>query len=93
MPFRYYMGELRFHDSFRRCTLQGQCHEIFASGFYHESSSHKPLKKTLGSFLTFSKIRGYIRTSISTTGTAGVVDNGGALFFFKIFSICHRSQP
>ncbi len=26
-------------------SLKGQCHEIFASGFFHESSSSKPLKK------------------------------------------------
>ncbi len=36
--------------------FQGQCHEIFASGFFHESSLPKPLKITLGSFHIFSKI-------------------------------------
>jgi hypothetical protein len=36
--------------------LKGQCHKIFASGFFHELSSLKPLKITLGSFQIFSKI-------------------------------------
>jgi hypothetical protein len=30
--------------------LKVQCHKFFASGFFHESSSPKPLKITLGSF-------------------------------------------
>ncbi len=30
--------------------LKGQCHEIFASDFFHESSSPKPLKITRGSW-------------------------------------------
>jgi hypothetical protein len=44
--------------------------KLFASGLFHESSSHKPLKITLGSFIFFfsSKICGDIRKSICTTG-------------------------
>jgi hypothetical protein len=69
--------------------LTGQCHEIFASDFFHESSSPKPLKITLGSFLIFFKISGHICKSRCTTGingnflgnfatsTAGVVDIDG----------------
>ena len=56
--------------------LKGQCHEIFASGFFHESPSLKPLKITLGSFQFYSKIRGDIRKSRCTTG---VNDTGGKL--------------
>jgi hypothetical protein len=33
--------------------LKGQFHEIFASSFFHESSSPKPLKITLGAFRIF----------------------------------------
>jgi hypothetical protein len=47
---------------------------FFASGFFHESPSPKPLKITLGSFQIFSKIRGDIRKSRCTTG---VNDTGG----------------
>ena len=56
--------------------LKGQCHEIFASGFFHESPSPKPLILTLGSSQIFSKIRGDIRNSRCTTG---VNDTGGKL--------------
>jgi hypothetical protein len=35
--------------------LKGQCHEIFVSDVFHESSSHKLLKITLGSFQIFFK--------------------------------------
>jgi hypothetical protein len=35
--------------------LKGQCHEIFASGFFHELSPPKPLKITLGSLRLFRK--------------------------------------
>jgi hypothetical protein len=35
---------------FKRNTLKGQCHEIFSFRFFHESSSPKPLKITLGTF-------------------------------------------
>ncbi len=37
---------------------------FFASGFFHESPSPKPLIITLGSFRFFSKIRGYIRNKV-----------------------------
>jgi hypothetical protein len=39
---------------------------FFASGFFHESPSPKPLKITVGSFRIFSKIRGDIRKSKCT---------------------------
>jgi hypothetical protein len=41
---------------------------FFASGFFHESPSPKPLIITLGSFRIFSKICGDIRKSRCTTG-------------------------
>ncbi len=37
--------------------VKGQCNEIFRFLIFHESSSPKPLKITLGSFRIFSKIR------------------------------------
>jgi hypothetical protein len=46
----------------------------FASGFFHESSSPKALKITLGSFNFFQKIRGDILKSRCTTG---INDTGG----------------
>jgi hypothetical protein len=49
---------------------------FFASCFFHESPSSKPLILTLGSFRIFSKIRGDIRKSRCTTG---VNDTGGKL--------------
>jgi hypothetical protein len=65
-----------------RLPLKGQCHEIFASGFFHESPFPKPLKMTLGSIRIFSKIRRDIRKSRCTTGgkfATGVNDTGGKL--------------
>jgi hypothetical protein len=61
---------------------------IFVSGFFHELSFPKTLKKTLGSFQRFSKIHGDIHNSRRITGiiytsckfttsTVGVVDTGG----------------
>ncbi len=61
---------------------------FFVSGFFHESSSPKTLKKTLGSFQRFSKIPGDIHNSRRITGiiytsckfttsTVDVVDTGG----------------
>jgi hypothetical protein len=61
---------------------------FFASVFFRESSSPKPLIIALGSFKFFSKIRGDICKSRCTTGindtsgkyatnTARVVDTGG----------------
>jgi hypothetical protein len=47
--------------------LNGQCHEIFASGFFHESVSPKPLIIPRGPFQIFSKIREDIRSSRCTT--------------------------
>jgi hypothetical protein len=44
---------------------------FFASDFFHESPSPKPLIITLGSFQIFSKIRGDIRKSRCTTDTGG----------------------
>ncbi len=43
-----------FLDSVRG-GLKGQCHEIFCFRFFHESSSPKPPKITLGSLRFFSK--------------------------------------
>jgi hypothetical protein len=49
------------HSSWELCTvmradsLKGQCHDIFASRLFHESSTPKPLKITLGSFRIFGK--------------------------------------
>jgi len=65
--------------------LKGQCHEIFASGFFHESVSPKPLSIPVGPFRIFKKIRGDIRSSRLTTGikdtsgkfATGVNDTGG----------------
>ncbi len=54
-----------YRDSVRR---------FFASGFFHESVSTKPLIIPLGPFRFFSKISGDIR---STRVAAGVVDTGG----------------
>jgi hypothetical protein len=47
--------------------LKGQCKENLAEGFFRESSSPKPIKIILGSFLISSKIRGAIRKSRCTT--------------------------
>jgi hypothetical protein len=51
--------------------LLGQCQEIFCFKIYHESSSPKSLKITLGSF---TKICGDIHKSRYTTG---IKDKGG----------------
>jgi hypothetical protein len=56
--------------------LKRQCHEIFASGFFHESVSPQPRSIPLGPFKIFSKIRGEIRKSRCTTG---INDNGGKI--------------
>ena len=69
----------------QKICLKGQCQEIFASGFFHESVSPKPLSIPLGPFRIFSKIRGDIRSSRLTTGISdtggkfatGVNDTGG----------------
>ncbi len=76
--------------------LKGQCHEIFASGFFHESPSPKPLIITVGSFRIFPKIRGDIRKSRCTTGVndTGGNDIGGKLppVSTTPAQICHRYQ-
>jgi hypothetical protein len=54
--------------------LKGQYHEIFASGFFLESVSPKPLSIPLGPFRIFSKIRGDTRSSRFATD---VNDTGG----------------
>ncbi len=61
--------------------------DFFATGFFHESPSSKPLIITFGSFRAFSKIRGDIRKSRCTTGdndtggkfATGVNNTGGKL--------------
>jgi hypothetical protein len=58
-------------------SLKGQCHEIFASGFFDESVSPQPQSIALGLFRIFSKIRGDIRKSRCTTG---INDTGGKFF-------------
>jgi hypothetical protein len=64
-----------FHNIFFvSIILKGQCHEIFASGFFLESVSPKPLIIPLGPFRNFSKIRGDIRSPRFATG---VSDTGG----------------
>ncbi len=43
------------HSCVRLCfALKGQCHKIFSSGFFHESSSPKPLK--IHKFVTFADL-------------------------------------
>jgi hypothetical protein len=54
--------------------LKGQCHhEIFASGFFHESSSPKPLKILLGSFLIFRKFAEIFASQGAPVSTTPVV--------------------
>ncbi len=58
-------------------SLKGRCNKIFLlQVFFHESSSPKPLKITLGLFQNFSKICWDIGKS-KCTGTSGVIDTGG----------------
>jgi hypothetical protein len=67
--------------------LKGQCDEIFCFRFFHESSSPKPLKITLGSFRIFSEnfqrlfaSQGAPSTRINNTGgkfATGISDTGG----------------
>ncbi len=54
--------------------LKGQCHEIFASGFFKKSVPPQPQRISLRPFRIFSKIRGDIRSSRFATG---VNDTGG----------------
>ncbi len=68
-------------------VLKGQWHEIFASGFFHESVSPQPQSIPFRPFQIFSKTRGYIRESRCTTGinntggkfATGVNDTGGKI--------------
>jgi hypothetical protein len=55
--------------------LKGQCQEIFCFRFFHESSSPKLLKITLGSFRIYSKIRGDICKSAAPTVATTPVPN------------------
>ncbi len=41
-----------------------QCHELFCFRFFHESSSPKPLKTTLGSFRILRKFRRYLQVKV-----------------------------
>ncbi len=74
--------------------LKGQCHEIFASGFFHESVSPQPQSIPLGpvsatpvanfatSFASVVDTGGKIATGINDTGgkfAAGINDTGGNL--------------
>jgi hypothetical protein len=65
-----------YSESFRSTFLglKGQCHKFFASGFFLESVSPKPLIIPSGPFRNFSKIRGDIRSSRFANG---VNDTGG----------------
>jgi hypothetical protein len=49
-------------------ALKGQCHKIFASGFFHEPVCPKPLIIPIRTFQIFSKICGDIPSSRCTTG-------------------------
>ncbi len=50
------MSRIRNTDqNHEKLYLKGQCHEIFASGFFHESVSPKPLSIPLGPFRIFRK--------------------------------------
>jgi hypothetical protein len=70
-----------------RVDQRSLCHEIFASGLFHESVSPKALSIPLGPFRIFSKIRGDIRSSRLATGindtggkfATGINDTGGKL--------------
>ena len=58
--------------------LKGQCHEFFASGFFHESVSPQHQSIPLGPFQILLKVRRDICKSRCTTGKAtGINDTGG----------------
>jgi hypothetical protein len=81
----------KFDDTpskFPSFELKGRCHKIFCSRFFHESSSPKPLKITLGHFKFFRKFAEIFASQsappVSTTpvanfatSSAGVVNTGG----------------
>ncbi len=62
------------HWIYRVENLKGQCHEIFASGSFHESVFPQPQSIPLRPFQIFSKIHGDIR---STRFATGVNDTSG----------------
>ncbi len=67
---------LTLHLDLCHLVFKGQCHEIFCfTGFFHATSSPKPLKIILGSFGFLSKIDGDISESRCTTG---INDTNGA---------------
>ncbi len=66
------------HMIYTGATERDSVTRFFASGFFHESPSPKPLIITLGSFRIFSKIRGDIRKS-RCKFAIGVNDTGGKL--------------
>ncbi len=52
--------------------LKGQCHEIFWFRFFHESSSPRLVKITLGPFQILSKIRlPVVSTTLAANLSAG----------------------
>jgi hypothetical protein len=75
------------HKSKHKESLRESVTRFFASGFFHESVSPKPLSIPLGPFRIFSKIRGIIRSSRLTSGindtggkfATGVNDAGGKI--------------
>ncbi len=67
-------NELYFWREELVLLLRDSVTRFFASGFFLESVSRKPLIIPLGSFRIFSKIRGDIRSSMFATG---VSDTGG----------------
>jgi hypothetical protein len=54
------MGDKHFLSFPKDKTLKGQCHEIFSSGFFHESVSLQPqsipLRPTSNFFIKFGEI-------------------------------------
>jgi hypothetical protein len=64
----------KYFFKFYQRILKGQCHEIFASDYFHESVSLQPQSIPLRPFRIFLKIRGDIRSSRLATG---VNDTGG----------------
>jgi hypothetical protein len=77
----------KFDDAtpkFPSFDLKGQCHKKFCFRFFHESSSPKPLKITLGHFKFAEIFASQSAPPISTTpvanfatSSAGVLDTGG----------------
>ncbi len=76
MPWNRFLG-----------SLKGQCHEIFASSFFHESPSPKPLIIPLGSFRIFPKIRGENLPPVLTMPAANLPPVSTTPV-----AICHRNQ-